>query len=147
MSAFRDCLFNIWRSSFQPPPEDAPCCADKDLMKEQTLLKYNQSFPPLHGWRWLVDGFPCACSTGWWRYSYPRASPERHITLAGVKPCILNLGPRWRHMISVTHQQIYPTKWDPITHWIGGWMESRAGLDILERKKRNCHCQKSSHIT
>jgi hypothetical protein len=32
-------------------------------------------------------------------------------------------------------QLLYPQERAPIPHWIGGWLESRAGLNIMEKKK------------
>jgi hypothetical protein len=33
----------------------------------------------------------------------------------------------------------------PCTHWIGGWMSPRVGLDAVEQRKMSCPCQESNH--
>jgi hypothetical protein len=35
---------------------------------------------------------------------------------------------------------LYPRGKDPGTHWIGGWVGLRAGLDAVARKKILCPC-------
>jgi hypothetical protein len=42
----------------------------------------------------------------------------------------LNLGTRWRWVVSFTPQLLYPGERAPGTHWIGGWVGPRAGLDV-----------------
>jgi hypothetical protein len=44
-------------------------------------------------------------------------------------PLILVLGTRWRWMVSFTPRLRYPHGKNPCTHWIGGWLGPRAGLD------------------
>jgi hypothetical protein len=52
-------------------------------------------------------------------------------------PRILNLGNRWRRVVSCTHLPLYPppTERAPGTHWIGGWMCPRAVLDAVVKRK------------
>jgi hypothetical protein len=38
-------------------------------------------------------------------------------------------------MVSFTHRPLYPARKVPGTHWIGGWVDPRAGLDDVEKKK------------
>jgi hypothetical protein len=33
------------------------------------------------------------------------------------------------------HTQLYPGERAPSTHWIGGWVDPRAGLDDVEKGK------------
>jgi hypothetical protein len=38
-------------------------------------------------------------------------------------------------MVSFTPRPHYPRGNGPGTHWIGGWVDSRAGLDDVEKRK------------
>jgi hypothetical protein len=38
---------------------------------------------------------------------------------------------------------LYPRGKDPSTHWIGGWVGPRAGLDAGARRKILCSCRGS----
>jgi hypothetical protein len=51
----------------------------------------------------------------------------------GIAPSILNLGNGWTQAVSFTHRSLYPRRRAPDTHWIGGWVSSRAGLDVVEK--------------
>jgi hypothetical protein len=42
---------------------------------------------------------------------------------------ILNLGCRWRGVVSFTLLLLYSRRKAPGTHWIGGWVGPRTGLD------------------
>jgi hypothetical protein len=46
---------------------------------------------------------------------------------------ILDLGTRWRWVVSFTPQPLYPKEKAPSTHWKGGWVGPRAGLDAVEK--------------
>jgi hypothetical protein len=49
---------------------------------------------------------------------------------------ILNLGTRWGWVVSVTPRPRFtPGERTPGTHWIGGWVGLRAGLDAGARRK------------
>jgi hypothetical protein len=53
----------------------------------------------------------------------------------GIAPRVLDLGTKWRWAVSFTHLSLYPRERAPGTHWIGGWVGPRAGLDkVVERK-------------
>jgi hypothetical protein len=40
---------------------------------------------------------------------------------------------------------LYPPGWTaPNANWIGGWVDSRAGLDVVENRKFSCSCQESN---
>jgi hypothetical protein len=43
---------------------------------------------------------------------------------------IVDLGTRWRWVVSFTLREIGPG-----THWIGGWVGPRAGLDAVEKRQ------------
>jgi len=53
----------------------------------------------------------------------------------GTAPLILNLGMRWRWMVSLTLQLLYLQRQNSGSYWIGGWMGPRGGLYILEQRK------------
>jgi len=38
---------------------------------------------------------------------------------------------------------IIPGETDPSTHWVGGWVDSRAILDIVAKRKDPCPCCES----
>jgi hypothetical protein len=50
----------------------------------------------------------------------------------GIAPRILNLGARWRWVVSFT---LRPRERTPGTHWTGGWMGLRASLDAIAKRK------------
>jgi hypothetical protein len=54
-----------------------------------------------------------------------------------MDPHFLDLGTRWRWVVSFTSRPLYPREKTPPpgTHWIGGWMDPRAGLDDLKKRK------------
>jgi hypothetical protein len=37
--------------------------------------------------------------------------------------------------VSYTPRPLYPRERTPDTHWIGGWVDPRAGLDDVEKRK------------
>jgi hypothetical protein len=52
-----------------------------------------------------------------------------------IDPHFLDLGTRWRWAVSFTPWSLYPRGRAPGTHWIGGWVDPRAELDDVEKKK------------
>jgi hypothetical protein len=53
-----------------------------------------------------------------------------------IDPRFLDLGTSWRCAVNFTPRTLYPPgKRSPGTHWIGGWVDLRAGLDDLEKRK------------
>jgi hypothetical protein len=53
---------------------------------------------------------------------------------------ILNLRTKWGWVVSVTSRP----RFTPGTHWIGGWVGLRAGLDAGARRKILCLCRGSN---
>jgi hypothetical protein len=53
---------------------------------------------------------------------------------------ILDLGTKWEWVVRVTPRPRFP----PGTHWIGGWVGLRAGLDTEARGKILCLCRGSN---
>jgi hypothetical protein len=52
-----------------------------------------------------------------------------------MDPHFIDLGTRWRLVVSFTPRPIYFGERAPGTHWIGGWVDTRAGLDGVEKRK------------
>jgi hypothetical protein len=48
---------------------------------------------------------------------------------------LLNLDTKWRGVARFTLPPIYSKERAPSTHWIGGWVGPRAGLEASEKKK------------
>jgi hypothetical protein len=59
-------------------------------------------------------------------------------------PLIINLGARWRWLISLTCQPLYPRERATGNHWIGGWVGPITGLDILEKRYTSHPCRVSN---
>jgi hypothetical protein len=53
-----------------------------------------------------------------------------------IEPHFLDLGTSWRRVVNFTPRPLYPRGLSASgTHWIGGWVDLRAGLDDLEERK------------
>jgi hypothetical protein len=52
-----------------------------------------------------------------------------------IDPHFLDLGTSWRWVVSFTPRPLYPRGKSHSTHWIGGWVGPRAGLDDVEKRK------------
>jgi hypothetical protein len=50
-------------------------------------------------------------------------------------PHFLDLGTSWRWVVSFTPRPLYLRERAPGTHWIGGWVDLRAGLGDVENRK------------
>jgi hypothetical protein len=48
---------------------------------------------------------------------------------------IPDFGTGWKWVVSFTSLPLYSQRNSPRTHWIEGWMGSRAGLDVLKERK------------
>jgi hypothetical protein len=49
----------------------------------------------------------------------------------------LDLGTRWRSVVSFTPLPLYPPgERAPGTHWIGSWVDPSVGLDAVEKRKK-----------
>jgi hypothetical protein len=58
---------------------------------------------------------------------------------------ILNLGTRWGWVVSITPRPPFtPGERTPGTHWTGGWVGPRAGLDAEARRKILYLCRGSN---
>jgi hypothetical protein len=53
----------------------------------------------------------------------------------GLAPRILDLGTRWRLVVSFTRRPLYPRERPLDTYCIGGWVGSRAVLDAVVGRK------------
>jgi hypothetical protein len=53
----------------------------------------------------------------------------------GIAPLILNLGTRWRLVVSFLPRPHYPPENNHGVHRIWGWVDHRVGLDVLKKRK------------
>jgi hypothetical protein len=53
----------------------------------------------------------------------------------GIDPRILDLGTRRGWVVNFTPLPLYPEERAPDTHSIGDWVGSRAGLDVVVKRK------------
>jgi hypothetical protein len=51
-----------------------------------------------------------------------------------IDPHFLDLGTTWRRVVKYMRQPLYPRGKSPATHWIGGWLDLKAGLDDVEKR-------------
>jgi hypothetical protein len=52
-----------------------------------------------------------------------------------IDPHFLDLGTSWRWTVSFTPRPLYPRGKSPGAHWIGSWVNPRACVDDLEKRK------------
>jgi hypothetical protein len=50
-----------------------------------------------------------------------------------IDPRFLDLGTGWRRVAGFTPRPLYLWGKNPRTHWIGGWVGPRVGLDNMEK--------------
>jgi hypothetical protein len=65
-------------------------------------------------------------------------SALRHEGVLGsryIDPNFLELGTGWKIVVSFTPRPFYPQGRSPGTHWIGGWVGFRDGLDDVEKRR------------
>jgi len=53
----------------------------------------------------------------------------------GITSRIIDLGTRSRSVVRFTPRPLYPQGKNPRTHWLGGWVGSRAALDVAVKGK------------
>jgi hypothetical protein len=62
----------------------------------------------------------------------------------GIAPCILDLGTRWRWVVSFTARPLYPPEKETLVPMMRGWVGPRAGLDAVVRRKISSSYRDSS---
>jgi hypothetical protein len=65
----------------------------------------------------------------------------------GIAPRILDLGSRWRWVVSFTPGRFTPRERAPGTHWIGAWVGPRTVLDAVVKRKILSHRRESNPRT
>jgi hypothetical protein len=69
-----------------------------------------------------------------WKRSWPTYF-HWYILSVYIDPHSIELYTSLRWVVSFTLWQLYPQGKKPGTHWIGGWVEPRVGLDDVEKRK------------
>ena len=68
----------------------------------------------------------------------------RHVLGSrGIALLIHDLSTKWKRVVRLMPQLLYPLGRNPSTHWVVGWVDADAGLDILEKRTNTCPCQHS----
>jgi hypothetical protein len=89
------------------------------------------------------------CMTHWafWRpLKQSRYTPWRRLWGEEVYLLLIHdLGTRWGWVVNITPRPRFtPGERTPGTHWTGGWVDPRAGLDTEARGKILCPCRGSN---
>jgi hypothetical protein len=58
-------------------------------------------------------------------------------------PIILDVGIRWRGVARLRPRPPYPGIKPPVINLMGGWVNPRVGLDIVETREIPCSCRES----
>jgi hypothetical protein len=82
------------------------------------------------GFKMLKSGsYSCARHEGFWR-------------IRRIAPIIPKLCTAWRWMVSFKSRSLYPQgKATLLTHWVGGYVDPRAGISDLESREVSCSCR------
>jgi hypothetical protein len=59
----------------------------------------------------------------------------RHEGVWFIDPHFLDFSASWRWVVSFTPRPLYPGERAPATRWIGGWVDSRATMDNVKKRK------------
>jgi hypothetical protein len=72
---------------------------------------------------WLSLWHPVYMYVCLWKCKVVPVPRHEHVLgSGGTAPCILNLGTRWKWMVSFTPQPLYPRRknpWNPLDKWLG----------------------------
>jgi hypothetical protein len=66
---------------------------------------------------------------------------ETYWESGGIVPCVLNLGTRWRWVVSFTPRTLYHRGENPDNHWTGGRLGPRADLDAVAKRRTLNPCR------
>jgi hypothetical protein len=75
--------------------------------------------------------------------NYLSTMPWKHMREWRHSSTVLDLGTRWKWVVSFTPLPLYTRGKRPGIQWRGGWVGPRVGLDAVEKRKI-LHCQKSN---
>jgi hypothetical protein len=88
----------------------------------------------------LIRAMPRQSQPNWFNQVISKAVPQHTIEAQGGTGCIAPTHSGPRYYIGASGQRhapaaLYPQGKTPGTHWIGGWMGPRPGLDKEVRRK------------
>jgi hypothetical protein len=136
------CNFNGSATRDEWEPRIVHTLTDSTYMTTYSISLLRGTF---HRWKWFVLN-PLSL----W---YVKIKPSlcfnwtlRHEGVLGewgIVPCILDLGTRRRWLTS-RPGRFTPRERAPGTHWIGGWVGRRAGLDAVVKRKIPSPCRDSN---
>jgi hypothetical protein len=74
-----------------------------------------------------------------------KLSPWRRMGELRYSSTTLDLGTRWRWVVSFMSMPLYPRERAAGTHWIGGWVgPPELVWTLWRRKKKSCPCRESN---
>ena len=103
-------------------------CVDFRRCRNVKKIFTKRSLPVTHFYQYVLRLLPIECIILTVRVI------KAFMGSRGTAP-LVELDTRWRWIVKFTPRTLYPLRKNPGTHWIGGWVGPRAGLDVFNRRK------------